>query len=334
MFTDSLFYDVSAWTLPLAYGVESYQLKQGPDSYLGNELPIVELDGGSVMGGKAQSAYLMKWNRYYNARALYKILDAGVLPRLTTEPFSANVNGKNMSFDRGTIVIPVSQRDANSTLTEDDIHNLMNDIAVENHVNIYATNSASTPTGPDLGGAFQGLLKKPKVAILSGRGTSSYGVGEVWHLLNHRMHIPASLVDANNLSQRKLSHYNTLILADGNYTMLDSTDIQSIKDWNKEGGTLITTGSASRWAVNKKITTEKIKKNKQINLDIAYNRVRNTTGAQRIGGAIFNIRLDNTHPIGYGYKKAVPVFRRGDTFFELSKSPSANVARYLSLIHI
>ena len=104
-----------------------------------------------------------------------------------------------MSFDRGTIVIPVSQRDANSTLTEDDILNLMN-IALENHVNIYATNSASTPTGPDLGGAFQGLLK-PKVAILSGRGTSSYGVGEVWHLLNHRMHIPASLVDANNLTQ-------------------------------------------------------------------------------------------------------------------------------------
>ena len=98
MFTDSLFYDVSAWTLPLAYGVESYQLKQGPDSYLGNELPLVELDGGSVMGGKAKSAYLMKWNRYYNARALYKILDRGVLPRLTTEPFSANVNGKKMSF--------------------------------------------------------------------------------------------------------------------------------------------------------------------------------------------------------------------------------------------
>tara|TARA_B100000242_G_C42945244_1_gene438343 strand:+ start:81 stop:632 length:552 start_codon:yes stop_codon:yes gene_type:complete len=119
-----------------------------------------------------------------------------------------------------------------------------------------------------------------------------------------------------------------LILADGNYTMLDSVDIKSIKDWNKEGGTLITTGSASRWAVNKKLTTEKIKKNKQINLDIAYSRVRNTTGAQRIGGAIFNIRLDNTHPIGYGYKKTVPIFRRGDTFFELSKSPSANVARY------
>ena len=74
------------------------------------------------------------------------------------------------------------------------------------------------------------------------------------------MHIPASLVDANNLTQRKLSHYNTLILADGNYTMLDSADIQSIKDWNKEGGTLITTGSASRWAVNKSSPQRKSKR--------------------------------------------------------------------------
>ena len=63
-------------------------------------------------------------------------------------------------------MIPVSQRDANSTLTEDDIHNLMNDIALENHVNIYATNSASTPTGPDLGGAFRYLKNQKSQSCL------------------------------------------------------------------------------------------------------------------------------------------------------------------------
>ena len=52
------------------------------------------------------------------------------------------------------------------------------------------------------------------------------------------------------------------------------------------------------------------------------------TGGQRIGGAIFEVELDNTHPIGYGYNKKAPVFRRGDTFFDLSKSSAANVARY------
>ena len=78
---------------------------------------------------------------------------------------------------------------------------LINKISTEDHVMIYATNSSSTPKGPDLGGAFQGVLRKPIVAVLSGEGTSSYGVGEVWHLLSNRMRIPASLLDANNLTQ-------------------------------------------------------------------------------------------------------------------------------------
>ena len=55
-FEESLFYDVSAWTLPLAYGVESYELKQNPTAYIGAQLGLVELDGGMLIGGKAKSA--------------------------------------------------------------------------------------------------------------------------------------------------------------------------------------------------------------------------------------------------------------------------------------
>ena len=73
---------------------------------------------------------------------------------------------------------------------------------------------------------------------------------------------------------------------------------------------------------------EKIKKSGNQSLDIPYDQVRRVTGGQRIGGAIFEVDLDNTHPIGYGYNKKIAVFRRGDTFFDLSKSSAANVARY------
>ena len=186
-FEDSLFYDVSAWTLPLAYGVESYELKQNPNAYIGTQLGLVELDGGMLTGGKAKSAYLMKWDRYYAPKSLYSIMDLGIRPRLTTQAFSAVVDGKEVQFDRGTIVIPAYQRDADATITQEKIHKMMIHLAKMDHVNIYASNTASTPSGPDLGGAYQGVLQKPKVAILSGDGTSSYGVGEVWHLLNFRM---------------------------------------------------------------------------------------------------------------------------------------------------
>ena len=327
-FEDSLFYDVSAWTLPLAYGVETYELKQNPNAYIGTQLGLVELDGGMLIGGKAKSAYLMKWDRYYAPKSLYSIMDLGIRPRLTTQAFSAVVDGKEVQFDRGTIVIPAYQRDADATITQEKIHKMMIHLAKMDHVNIYASNTASTPSGPDLGGAYQGVLQKPKVAILSGDGTSSYGVGEVWHLLNFRMGIPVSLLNAKQLSARKLSKYNTIIVPDGFYSNLDSTDIKTLKDWVLNGGTLIATQTGSRWVVNKKILNEKLKKGGMDTLDIPYEQAPMVTGAQRIGGSIFEVSLDNTHPIAYGYNKKTPMFRRGDTFFELSTSTAANVGRY------
>ena len=173
----------------------------------------------------------MPWDRYYNPKSLYRILNAGILPRLTTAPFTAIVNGEELKFNRGTIIIPVAQREANATVTPNMVHDLMEKLVAEDHVNIYATNSAATPNGPDLGGAFQGVLRKPTVAILSGNGTSSYGAGELWHLIDNRMRIPVSLLNAVNLNRKKLSQYNTIILPDGSYSELDSSDINNIKEW-------------------------------------------------------------------------------------------------------
>tara|TARA_B100000929_G_C15455053_1_gene402533 strand:- start:118 stop:1269 length:1152 start_codon:yes stop_codon:yes gene_type:complete len=319
---------VSAWTLPLAYGVKTFELKQNPVAYMGAQLEPVSLDGGDVIGGRAKSAYLMKWNRYYAPKSLYTIMNAGIRPRLTTEPFSAIIGGKEVKFDRGTIVIPVHQRDADANITETEIYRMMTTLAEKDHVTIYASNSASTPTGPDLGGAFQAVLEKPKLAILSGDGTSSYGVGEIWHLMNYRMGMPVSLLNAKKLNISKLSKYNTIVLPDGGYGNLDTTDITALKDWIKNGGALISIQSGSKWVVNKKIVNEKIQKPSKQALDIPYDQVRMVTGGQRIGGAIFEVELDNTHPIGYGYNKKAPVFRRGETFFDLSTSSAANVARY------
>ena len=327
-FEDSLFYDVSAWTLPLAYGVKSHELKQNPKSHLGSILKAQILDGGKVIGGKAESAYLMKWNRYYAPKSLYKILDAGIYPRLVNKPFIATIDGKNIQFERGTIVIPVNQRDANATISQKQIHEMMNDLAYTNHVQIYASNTAATTSGAFLGGASHRVLKKPTVAILSGEGTSSYGVGEIWHLTNFRMEIPSSLLDANNLDSWKLAKYNTIVIPDGYYGQLDSMDLKSLKEWVANGGTLIGVQTGSQWIVSKNILDEKLKNSKEETLDIPYDQVQKVTGAQRIGGAIFEVSLDNTHPIAYGYNRKVPLFRRGTHFLELSDVTSANVGRY------
>ena len=327
-FKDSLFYDVSAWSLPHAYGVKSFELKQNPKTHMGSKLDEIVLNGGEVIGGRAKSAYIMKWDRYYAPKSLYKILDSGIKPRLANKPFSAIIDGNNVEFDRGSIVVPVNQRDADSKITEREIYQMMTALSKSNHVQIYASNTAATSSGAFLGGASHSVLQKPKVAILSGPGTSSYGVGEIWHVTNFRMNIPSSLINANNLNKSKLDKYNTIIIPDGFYQELKSADIENIKEWVLKGGTLIGTQTGSQWIINKKIINEKLKKTENLKLDIAYDQVRTVNGAQRIGGAIFEVELDNTHPIAYGYNKNVSLFRRGTHFFELSEGPSANVGRY------
>jgi hypothetical protein len=52
-------------------------------------------------------------------------------------------------------------------------------------------------------------------------------------------------------------------------------------------------------------------------------------GAKQIGGSIFMVDLDITHPIGFGFsERKVPVYRNGMTFILKGKSPYNTVAQY------
>ena len=326
-FNDSLFYDVSSWSLPLSAGVEYIELKQNPSAIIGEELQDNFFTTGQKIGGRATYAYIMEWGDYYAPRALYKILDSGISPLMAMKPFSITINGEKEEFEKGSIIVPLVQRDNHSNVTKDDVHNIIRKIAAEEFINIYAVNTGLSNYGPDLGGLHR-VINIPKVAILSGKGTSAYSVGQVWHLLNEKMHIPLSLINTDNLNRTLLDNYNVLIMSDGSFSQIDSSNVKSIKSWINRGGCFISTGTGSEWAINNKIINETIKEIKKDTLDIAYENVQAKKGAQRIGGAIFQIKLDNTHPIAYGYQSTLPVFRNNEIFYELSTADAANIGRY------
>jgi len=326
-FNDSLFYDVSSWSLPLSAGVEYIELKQNPSAIIGEELSDNFFTTGQKIGGRATYAYIMEWGDYYAPRALYRILDSGISPLMAMKQFSITINGEKEEFEKGSIIVPLVQRDNHSNVTKDDVHNIIRKIAAEEFINIYAVNTGLSNYGPDLGGLHR-VINIPKVAILSGKGTSAYSVGQVWHLLNEKMHIPLSLINTDNLNRTLLDNYNVLIMSDGSFSQIDSSNVKSIKSWINRGGCFISTGTGSEWVINNKIINETIKVIKKDTLDIAYENVQAKKGAQRIGGAIFQINLDNTHPIAYGYQRTLPVFRNNEIFYELSTADAANVGRY------
>ncbi|NIP77899.1 MAG: peptidase M14, partial [Gemmatimonadetes bacterium] len=176
-FRDSIFYDVSTWTLPLAYGVHYAELSRDPGGALGPVLPPVEPDGGELLGGTASYAYLLPWDRYFAPRALRRLQDAGVRARLMTEPIAARVAGAPLELGRGTVIIPVAQ----PGVDPDAIHAAIREAVERDHVRVYATDTGLTPGGHDLGSPSAAVLEPPRIALLTGDGASSYGAGATWH---------------------------------------------------------------------------------------------------------------------------------------------------------
>jgi hypothetical protein len=324
-FTDSLFYDISTWTLPLAFNLPYAEISRMPGGLLGSEIRAMDFDGGELTGGRASYAYLMTWDRYFAPRALYRLQSAGIRARLMTRPFEIEIGGAPRSFERGTILIPVVQNDADA----ETIHRLIAEIVAEDHVRVFAAGGGLAITGIDFGSPNATVLEMPRVALVVGPGTSANNAGEVWHLLDQRIHMPVSMVEASRLRDADLSRYNTIVLAGvvagGSYGALPA---ERIKEWVRGGGRLITLTNGTDWAVSQGFAdlSRQSREVDDIFDGVPFDQVSNTRGAQGLGGSIFEARLDTTHPIAFGYGPTVPVFRSSSTFWAPSDQPGTNVA--------
>lgn len=315
-FEDSLFYDVSAWTLPLAFN-QSYasinskgfssellgaKLNKSTRSILVNEPEISDY------------AYLMPWDDYYAPRALNQLLSKGLRVKVSISPLQSG--GRN--FKRGTLMIPVQ----NQNLTEDQIYKEMLEISKETGIHFYAEDSGYTPNGPDFGSPKMLPLTEEKVLIMSGPGASSYQAGSIWHLLDQRYKIPVSKVEPGKIERMDLSRYTVIIMPTGNYASISKKGTEKITTWVENGGVLITFAGAAKWAAQNRLANLKFKSSKNDSKQHrAYANIRRDNGAKYIGGAIAEADVDLTHPLLFGIDTPrLPLFRKGTIFMEKAKN--------------
>jgi hypothetical protein len=58
-------------------------------------------------------------------------------------------------------------------------------------------------------------------------------------------------------------------------------------------------------------------------------------GKERVGGAIFRVDLDLTHPLAFGYHdQQIPVYRNSNVWLAPSKNEYSTVAKYTGKPHI
>ena len=179
-FKDSLFYDVSAWTFPLAFNVNYDKTnrlnKTGKLGIKSKEVENLKRVNGSV-DSKSDYAYIFEPHDYYAQAAVYKLIKNGLRVKTATRKFA--VNGEN--FDFGTYLVSVQ----NQSLNSDEIFNLLVDISSETGINVRSQSTGSTE-GIDLGSDYFKIVKEPRIGLIVGEGVRSYDAGEIWHLLDTR----------------------------------------------------------------------------------------------------------------------------------------------------
>lgn len=315
-FTDSLFYDISAWTYPLAFNLDYAELKS--TSNVGEQIQDFELKKGRV-STKSSYAYLMQWHEYYTPKALNKILEKELRVKVGLQPFSLNKE----AFDYGTILIPVQ----NQNLNESELYTFLSQVAEDSNVKIIGVNTGLTQ-GIDLGSSQFKNIEKCKVALLVGNGVTPYDAGEIWHLLDHRYQMNITKLDVTYLKNMEISKYTTIVIPSSKMKLNKET-VTKLKTWVKNGGTLIGYKNAVEWLSSNDFIKLDYAEAKVEAKNISFEEKEDFKGAQTIGGAIFETKLDRSHPINFGYTNdKLAMFRKTKIFIKADSTSYNNPIKY------
>ncbi|HEY9487699.1 MAG TPA: zinc carboxypeptidase, partial [Chryseosolibacter sp.] len=320
-FKDSLFYDISSWTLPLAAGVEFEELRSIPAP--GEKVSVIRMPSGKLIGGTSPYAYVFEGTGYYTPRAIYRLLERGVKVKVATSPFN-HTSGKK--FERGAIMIPLTGQDK----APQQIRYLIDQIMQQDGIDVYAFQTGLDYNGASLGSFSFRPLKKPEIAMLVGDGVTANDAGEIWHLLDTRFEIPVTKIPIHVFNSADISKYNTLIFPQGVYTSIDDGAKEKLRRWIQNGGVVIGMENALNWfqaaGIGKfEMKKPEEKKGVENRPSLPYADMESARGAQVTGGAIFEAAVDLTHPLLYGYyQRSIPIFKGNNLYMEKSQNAYAN----------
>lgn len=305
-FESGLFYDISAWNLDLALGVQTEFLNRVPETpdafgITGEGISLLTLNEpsiGAILSNQSPNFFTQ----------LQLIHNSGIQTFLVRKPVG--------QARPGDIFIPAVQPNHNRAQIAESLNAIGG-----NFVQI----EGGTGEVVSFGGDGAVLLSAPRVALIVGSGTDSNNTGEIWHLLDTEWGISVSLLDADRIATADLTRYNTIILAGGSYP---TTALEPLRAWMERGGRLICSTSAVDWAVRSELWTLTALRHTPNLANLPYDQISRESGRHAIPGTILEARFDTSHPLAFGIPERLPVFREGGTLYRLPETPGTVVARY------
>ena len=288
---DSLTYDITAWSLPYARGLEAYALKTSQEPSGDYDFPAYS---SSLPEADLPYAYLAPWESLADARFLGALLQADLKVRFATSAFT--LGGKE--YAPGTLILTREDNRNHGSFDE-----TVRELSLTHERPVAAASTGFAEAGRDIGSSSMRYLEAPRIAVLSDEGTSENSAGEIWYYFEQVLHYPVTLAPADRLGQMDLSAYNLLILPEGRYPLNDAT-LRSLQEWMRNGGRVIAVGAAVSAFQDKDGFQLKKKSGdaeKPSTDTLAKYGDRERAGISDYSpGAILELQMDVTHPLAFG----------------------------------
>jgi hypothetical protein len=280
-------YDVSAWSLPYAYGVAAYRVPSGTGS---GWSPVVAVPAaGSGSAPPPGVGYLVAPGEAA-AAGLVRFLVGGGRAHLLGRP--ATFGG--VEWPAGTWYLPLR---GNERLRE-----RVTEAGLGAHARAVATGMAER--GIDLGSANVRTVELPRVALVSGEGVSATSFGAHWFFLERELGLPVDVVLGSDLASLDLSVYQVIVLPDAASRAVRPAE-DALRAWIQAGGRLVAVAGgaevAAGWAEVALREGPAAEDAEGPGRFLAGREERQRREwRQEVPGTILPLRLDPAHPLAFG----------------------------------
>ncbi len=318
------FYDITAWSLPLAFNVETWVAEGDPRG-----LEPLGPRSGSIHGS-GELGWLVPPQGLASYRLAGRLQERGIVHRVALQRFTAG--GKE--FPSGTLFVP---RRANAPkgkeLAEEGLAALLD----EDGLTAHRIGSSYGLQGLSLGSDDMAAVRRSRVGVVAGEGVDPTSFGFLWHLLDRQVGIPHRRVDLARLGQIDLRTFDVLVLPDGGGygAQVSEKQREQLAAWLRSGGVLVAIGGAVSWLQEHELTS--IKKWKPPEED------PESEGAEAGGddyrleqhplftpGAALATDLRSSHPLALGLDAPPAVLVEGSTVLLPTGQPQQDVLRAIT----
>ncbi|NJB85482.1 hypothetical protein GGR26_001227 [Lewinella marina] len=322
---DSVMYDMSTWSAPLAYNLEAFQFN-GPLRVDTEVVSLIEREG--TVAGPTNGpvyAYVIDWSQRNAPQALAELWQADVRVRAALEPFTSD---EGREFTAGSLVILRGR----NLEKETELAQLMQRLAEDHGLRIERFTTGRMRSGHDLASTRNFPLREPQVAMLVDEPFDTYTSGQIYFLFDWETRLPVTRIRTSVLRQTAvpkfgsrygyadLNDYDVLILPDADHldAVFGKEERETLKDWISAGGTLITVGSTAEFfTADRDFTDQKLKTpgrdTSEAAAQLNYRERTDYYGKKNVPGTALNATLDTSHPLAFGMKEEVYTLKFGSS---------------------